>query len=207
MLSAAQRKHAINLIHAGHKLEAVRYLQTQLNIEADQALGLAEKLEQEINDELDNELHSLRSTSSKDTKIPRLIGGLFMTLGAFMLAIALYITYSNNQFVKRAIPVMGMIANYESYESTNDDGGTTTMFTPTFAYSFNGREYQYKSSTSSSSQDYQIGDHVEILVDPDDPSSILVNDFWERWLLVLILGFLGTLFSGMGYLIYRLLGQ
>lgn len=206
MLSPNQTKHAIGLINSGQKLEAVRYLQAQLSIGAEQALGLTEKLEEQIHVEFDAELHSL-SVSAKDTKMPRLVGGLFMTLGSIMLMIVLYIIYSNNQFVKRAIPVMGEIVNYDSYESSNDDGGTTTMFTPTFAYSFHGREYKYKSTTSSSAQDYKIGDKVEILVDPDDPNSVLVNDFWERWLLVLVLGFLGTMFSGMGYLVYRFLGR
>ncbi|MCB0489208.1 MAG: DUF3592 domain-containing protein [Cyclobacteriaceae bacterium] len=205
MLSPNQKQHAKSLINSGQKLEAVRYLQNQLNVGADQALSLTEKLEEEINAEFEAELNNTRG-SAKDTKMPRLVGGLFMTLGSIMLLIVLYIIYSNNQFVKRAIPVMGEVVNYDSYESSNDDGGTTTMFTPTYAYSFNGREYKYKSTTSSSAQDYSIGDKVEILVDPDDPNSILINDFWERWLLVLVLGFLGTMFSGMGYLVYRFLG-
>lgn len=206
MLSADQKQHATDLINSGEKLEAVRYLQTELNIGAEQALSLTEKLEEETNKEFEAELNEFHG-AAKDTKMPRLVGGLFMTLGSIMLMIVLYVIYSNNQFVKRAIPVTGEIVNYDSYESSNDDGGSTTMFTPTFAYSFNGREYKYKSSTSSSAQDYKIGDKVEILVDPNDPNSVLVNDFWERWLLVMILGFLGTMFSGMGYLVYRFLGS
>jgi len=47
-LTSEQKNHAKELIESGDKLEAVRYLQQTMGIDAAQALLLAEKLEEEI---------------------------------------------------------------------------------------------------------------------------------------------------------------
>jgi len=130
-----------------------------------------------------------------------------MVLGSIMLIVVVYVVYSNNQFSQKAIPVTGEVISYDSHESSDDDGGSTTMYTPTYGYSYNGKNYTYTSSTSSSSPDYDIGEKVEVLVDPDNPEEVLVNAFWERWLIVVILGFMGSMFTGLGYMAYRLMGN
>jgi len=81
------------------------------------------------------------------------------------------------------------------------------MYTPTFQYEFKGKTYTYKSTTSSSSPDYEIDETVDVLIDPDKPLEILVDTFWEKWFLPLLLGFMGFMFSGMGLMAYRLLGN
>ena len=216
MLSEEQKNKARELIEFGDKLEAVRYLQHQLSITADQALKLAEKLEEDLNNEgiaesekLDEKLNELKKEfgAKKQLNVGRLVGSIFMVVGSIMLAVAAYVTYANNQFSKRAIPVSGEVISYSSYESNDDDGGTTTMFTPTFSYTYNGKNYTHASNVSSSGQDYQIGEKVDVLVDPDDPTEVLIDSFWEKWLIVVILGFLGIMFAGMGYMVHVVLGK
>ena len=142
-----------------------------------------------------------------DVNVGKLVGGIFMCLGLIMLAIAAYFVVSNYQFSKRAITVNGRVIDYDSYQSTDDDGGSTTMYTPTFEYEFQGKTYTHKSSTSTSSKDYKINERVDVLVDPDNPKEILIDSFWEKWFVSLLLGFLGAMFTGMGYLAYRVLGK
>lgn len=215
-LSEEQKEHAVHLIEVGEQLEAVRYLQEKLNITTEQAVKLAEKLEEEaeadqnaIKTELRAKLEDFkrRSATNPGVNVGRLVGSIFMVLGSIMLSVVVYITYSNYQFSKRAIPVRGIVLEYNSYYSTDSDGGGSTMFTPTFEYSYNGRKYTYTSNTSSSSKEYNEGDEVEVLVDPDDPDSVLVNAFWERWFLVVLLGFMGSMFTGLGYMAYAVLGK
>jgi hypothetical protein len=47
-LTPEQKEHAIELIEMGEKLQAVRYFQETLNVSAEEALLLTEKLEEEI---------------------------------------------------------------------------------------------------------------------------------------------------------------
>lgn len=209
MLSPEQKEHAIELIEMGNQLDAVRYLQETLGITADEALLLAEKLEEEIESDLEKEFKSMQEEIHKkpDVNVGKLVGGIFMCLGLIMLAIAAYFVVSNYQFSKRAITVNGRVIDYNSYQSTDDDGGSTTMYTPTFEYEFQGKTYTHKSSTSTSSKDYKINERVDVLVDPDNPKEILIDSFWEKWFVSLLLGFLGAMFTGMGYLAYRVLGK
>ena len=47
--------------------------------------------------------------------VGRVVGGIFMTLGSIMLAVVVYLIYSNSQFAQRAIPVKGKVISYDSY--------------------------------------------------------------------------------------------
>lgn len=208
-MTPEQKEHAIELIEMGNQLDAVRYLQETLDITSEQALILAEKLEEETESELEKEFKFMQDEMHQkpSINIGRLVGGIFMGLGVIMLAIAAYFIVSNYKFSERAITVKGKVIDYDSYESRNDDGGSTTMFTPIFEYEFQSKTYTHKSSTSSSSQDYELDELVDVLVDPDNPKEILIDSFWEKWFVSVLLGFLGTLFTGMGYLAYRVFGK
>lgn len=209
-LTPEQKEHVIELIEMGEKLDAVRYLKETLNLTADEALLLAEKLEEEV--EGSSLLEDFKSKEAEMKRQPgmdvgRVVGTIFMSLGGIMLAVVAYLGVSNYQFTQRAIPVKGKVIDYDTYQSRNDNGGSTTMHTPTFQYKFKGKTYTYKSTTSSSSRDYEIDETVDVLVDPEKPMEILIDTFWEKWFLPMLLGFMGFMFSGMGYMAYRLLGN
>ena len=209
-LTPEQQEHAEELIRMGEKLQAVRFFQDTLGITADQALVLAEKLEQEIESSpLLDEFNALQEEASRKPgiNVGRLVGTIFMSLGGIMLAVVAYLIVSNYNFAQRAIPIKGKVIKFDSYISTDDEGRSTTMFRPTFEYTYAGKTNTYPSSTSSSSPGYEINDMVDVLVDPDEPEEILIDSFWERWFLPVLLGVMGTMFGGMGYLAFRLFGK
>jgi len=212
MLTPEQKEHAIELIQMGDKLEAVRYLQEILEVNAEKALLLTEKLEQEVDAEDNEIIDELKARQAEAQKNPpvdvgRLVGGIFMGVGCILLAIGAWLGVSNYKFAQRAIPVTGIVLRYSNYESKSDDGRYTTMYTPTYQYQFEGKTYTYTSSTSSSSKEYDVNETVNVLVDPQEPGEVLIDSFWERWFVVILLGGMGTLFAGMGYLVYRVLGN
>lgn len=209
-LTPEQKEHAIELIEMGDKLKAVRYFQETLNVSADQALVLTEKLEEEIEaSPLLEEFKTLQAEASKKPgiNVGRLVGSIFMSVGGILLTIVVYLIYSNSKFAERAVPVKGKVISYDSYLSRDDDGRSTTMYRPTFEYTFQGKTYTHESSTSSSSPEYEVDELVDVLVDPEEPQEILIDSFWERWFLPILLGFMGTMFGGMGYLVFRLMGK
>lgn len=208
-LTPEQKEHAIHLIEMGEKLEAVRYLQNLLSLNAEQALALTEKLEAEVEDGPDLKEEFLKKSQEMQRsgiKLSRIVGGIFMGIGIILLAVALYLVYSHQQFEKKAIVVTGKVVDYQSYIST-DDNSSTTMYRPVFEYEYKGKTYTHESSGSSSSKGFEIGDPVDIFIDPDNPDDVLVNSFMEKWFLPLLLGIMGTVFTGMGYLAIRILGH
>ncbi len=211
-LTPEQKEHAIELIAFGDKLEAVRYFQEVLNINADQALALAEKLEKEIESGEGPEIEPMTPAQQEKlgksgVQVGKIVGILFMSIGLIMLVVVIYLYNSHQQFEERAKAVKGTVTAYQDYQSKNDDGSFTTMYTPTFEYEFNGQSYKHVSSTSTSNKEFEIGQTVNILVDPEDPKEILVNSFMEKWFVPLLLGIMGIVFSGIGYLVFRLLGR
>jgi hypothetical protein len=138
--------------------------------------------------------------------VGKLVGSVFLGVGIILLSVAGYLIISNNKFEQRAIHTKGKVIDYRNYQSSNDNGGSTTMYTPVFEYAFSGKSYQHASSTSSSSPEYEIGEEVDVLVDPKNPKEILINTFWEKWFVVVLLGIMGTIFTGVGYAVFRFVG-
>jgi hypothetical protein len=208
-LTPEQKEHAIDLIEMGNQLDAIRYLQETLSINSDQALLLTEKLEEETKSDLEKQFETMQKEMHKNpgVNVGKLVGGIFMSLGIIMLAVAAYFVVSNYEFSERAITVKGKVIDYDSYVSIDDDGRSTTMYTPTFEYEFQGKTYTYKSSTSTSSKDYELNEFVDVLVDPEEPAEVLIDSFWMIWFVPILLGFLGTLFTGLGSLAYFILGK
>jgi hypothetical protein len=61
---------------------------------------------------------------------------------------------------------------------------------PEVAYTFGGKTYHVRSSSSSSSS--RIGDPVELFVPPNDPDQATINSFSEMWLGSVLTGLLGA---------------
>ena len=203
-LTPQQKQHVTWLLQKGKKLEAVKYFKETLNIGLADAHALVEKLQEEIGPA---SLPSGEITTKSGSQIGHWVGLGFMSVGIIMLAVVTYIVISNNKFEQRAIPVKGKVIDFTSHESSDDDGGSTTMYAAVFEYDFNGQTYQHTSSTSSSSPEYDVGEEVEVLVNPLNPNQVLVNTFWEKWFLSVVLGIMGAMFSGMGFMAYRLFGR
>jgi len=208
-LTREQKEHAIDLIEMGEKLEAVRYFQEVLNIDAEQALLLAEKLEQEVEaspamQELSQKHEEMKRSGAH---VGRLVGLIFMSIGMVMLVVVFYLLYTHQQFEKNALTVKGTVVEFQSYESRNKNSSSTTMYTPVFEYEFKGKKYTYVSTSSSNIKEYEVGERLDILVDPENPSEVLVNSFMEKWFLPILLGFMGALFTGLGYLAFAVLGK
>jgi len=208
-LTPEQKEHAIELIEMGEKLEAVRYFQEILNIDAEQALLLAEKLEQEVEagpamQELNQKHEEIKRSGAH---VGRLVGLIFMSIGMVMLVVVFYLLYTHQQFEKNALTVKGTVVEFQSYESRNKNSSSTTMYTPVFEYEFKGKKYTYVSTSSSNIHEYEVGERLDILVDPENPSEVLVNSFMEKWFLPILLGFMGALFTGLGYLAFAVLGK
>jgi hypothetical protein len=45
------------------------------------------------------------------------------------------------------------------------------------------------------------------LVNPENPADVLVNSFMEKWFVPALLGFMGTMFTGLGYVAFAVMGK
>jgi hypothetical protein len=198
-LTPEQKARAIEFIESGDRLRAIGYLQEILHISAFQSQTLIDSLEQELTATDPN----FQKRTNKRAGLGLIGAGIFLLIGLALLGFTTHLFLKNQDFTKRAVPLMGTVTAYDQYESSDDDGSTTTMYTPIFDYDYNGTRYTHTSEMSSSSQSYAIGESIELLIDPEQPEAVLVNSFTGMWLLPLLLGVMGSVFTLVGFFAIR----
>ncbi len=194
------------LLKLGDEEKAIKFLQEELNLSAEEARQAVEKLKPSVKPLPRSLIQAFNSRKNKsgNGKAGSRIGLLFMVIGIAMLGFAGYTAYSNYQFMEEAISITGKVIDLDTHYSSDDDGGSTLMYSPVFEYEYNGETYTHTSNSSTSSPDFEINEEAEIFINPDSPGTALVNSFMERWFVVVLLGGMGTMFTGMGYMAFRL---
>jgi len=193
-ISEDDKQWITDLLQSGDKLGAVRYIQETLSLSAEDALTLAEKLEEQ-------ELIGVSVKLEEGPNPARIVGVVFSIIGFILLTLAFIFGYRDYQFATTAIPVTGKVSRIETRQPSNG----TPMYSPVITYVIDGAPRDYASPVSSSGISHQIGEEVELLVDPNDPSTVTINSFFDRWFLVSLLGGLGLVFSVIGYIARRVM--
>ncbi len=204
-LTPDQQAHIRKLLLRNQRMKAIQYCQETLHLNAFRAQELVDAAEKEIKSSDNSAVYSSKNSSQKPSTGGIIGGTIFLIIGLGMLGFTTHLFLKHQDFMQRAMPVMSTVTEYEQYESSDDDGGSTTMYTPVFEYSWNGKNYRQASDMSSSSQDYAIGESVELLIDPDNPQAILINSFMGKWLLPILLGMMGTIFTLVGFSVIRII--
>ncbi|MCP4411230.1 MAG: DUF3592 domain-containing protein [Gammaproteobacteria bacterium] len=97
----------------------------------------------------------------------------FVAFGCFML----FDTYS---FRKVALEITGKLKGYEHHISRSKNG-STKMYTPVIEYNYQGDEYCFKSTISSSSMPYEIGETIPVLLKKNDPDNARLKTNSRYW--------------------------
>jgi hypothetical protein len=128
-------------------------------------------------------------------KVLRIVGAIFATIGAGLL-IGAFIAYGSAQsFNDNALRAKGVVVDLEPTYSSNS--GTT--YTPVVTFETPEREsVTFHSSVSSSPPSFDVGESVEVLYDPANPSDAVIDSFWQVYLVPIILGGIGGVFFVVG---------
>ena len=121
---------------------------------------------------------------------------IFGSIGFVMLFFAGYLYFKEKKFEQNAYKTVGEIVDFETHHSSSDSGGT--MYAPKVSFVDRGTTYYCVSKTSSSNPDYEIGEKVEVLYEPNNPSKATIKGFLGQYLGVTILGGIGFVFSLFG---------
>ena len=112
----------------------------------------------------------------------------FFGIPMFLAAIGFGIYYHND--AEYRMDIFGQVIDYDSY---NDANGVT-QYTPVISYALDDKEYTCKGTVYQSPPEYAIGDVIPLQVHPEDPESVYIDTFSERWLVVVILGSVSFVF-------------
>lgn len=125
-----------------------------------------------------------------------------MTVIVFIIGVGFFIAMGDScmrqrWFKESAKTTTGKVVGYDEHYS--DD---TRMYAPIFRYEVDGKSYEKKSSLSSSSPQYAIGQQVHILYAPNQPDNGVDDSAQTLYFEAAILGFFGFIFSCVGLVLF-----
>jgi len=113
-----------------------------------------------------------------------------------MLINALLLWNSTRRFIANAASAQGEVIELIEVRD-NDDGSIS--YKPVVTYeAANGRSIRFTASFSSKPAPYRVGERVEVLYAPQDPSDARIKGFSSLWLGPVILCGMGVVFAGIG---------
>jgi hypothetical protein len=172
------------LLQEGKKLEAVKFARDFLKIVLVEAKELVEAAESEFI--ASGHYNPRKGIDLNGTPLILVIFGL---IGILFLSIAGFFYWRDYQHTKDSVSVSGTVIKL------NYEGNATA---PLVQYKWNGADRIYSSNVFSSPSAFEVGETVEMLVNIDDPSDVVINQVTERYLFAMVFGFLGSIFVLIG---------
>ncbi|MCR9250647.1 MAG: DUF3592 domain-containing protein [bacterium] len=184
-ISEQQKQEIYDMIKSGRKLAAIKHIRQTFGVTLREAKRLADELDDTVNEYEDEAITRAKKTGKTIGCIGGgCFGGIFALIGLGMIIGAISVTVYNQQ----------LVSNGELIEATVIED----PYMPVFEYEYNGQKYIYESNASSDPPSYQLGEKVEMYINPTNPSDVLVNTFMERWFVTTLLGVMGTIFFAVG---------
>ncbi len=121
-----------------------------------------------------------------------LVGGIFLVY---------YLDKTDTCTLSIQAEVIGLDYHYNDFDLDNDDSSLACA--PVFYYEVNNEAWTESYNIYSSLCSYEIGDQVELLIDPDNPDNFMIADsIWMQLTAGICLG-VGTLLIILAYFLLR----
>ena len=113
-----------------------------------------------------------------------------LLVGAVLVGIGTWLFLGKLSFLDRSTVTDGVVVDLESHSSKN---GRT--YRPVVTYQSSGGEKQtFVSQIGSSPAAYEVGESVKVRYEMGEPSSAVIDNFWEMWGIISVLVGLGVIF-------------
>jgi ribosomal protein L7/L12 len=178
---ALMRARVEDLLRSNNKIQAIKMVMDEYKISLKQAKDLVDAAD-------------TRSGFSLPKSTTGIVFLFFAGLGTLFLTLSCYWLWRDYQFTSDAVSTTGKVIDLH-YGMDGDSGAA-----PVIEYYWKGTEMFYQGSVYSNPPAVEIGEHVELFINPDNPSDVVINLISERYILIFVFGFIGFVFSMIGYL-------
>lgn len=129
--------------------------------------------------------------------------GVFPLVGALMLIAAIAVGVAQQRFRVHAVQAQGTVIDHRVSHSDSSESGSggSDTYCPIVRFAVDGREIEFVGKVCSSPPSNDVGDPVVVLYRPGEPDDARLDSFAERWLAILVLGGMGSVFVAIGVLV------
>lgn len=134
---------------------------------------------------------------------------IFGLIGLGLIVGAGVMYYRTQQFIAGAKQATAIVTGYNEHWSSNDDGGSTLMYTPILRLELPGSAPIEKESGggSTSWKPYKTGSVLRVLYDPDKPEDFRIASTGNLYMGTLICALIGFVFLAFTLVFGFLFGQ
>jgi hypothetical protein len=122
------------------------------------------------------------------------LGVIFSLIGIGCAVGGAWWAVSTRDFMATAERGVGQVVELDA--STDSDGDTT--YYPIVEYAVGGKTQRFKSNVGSSPPSHRVGDTVNVLYDPENPTDAKIDSFLDVWGGPLFLTLFGVIFAAVG---------
>jgi len=110
---------------------------------------------------------------------------VIILIGLFITAYGIYITYDQIKFSGNSVIANAVVAGF--HEETGSKGRIAYFPVFQFVNGITGENVTAWGSLGSNPPIYSVGQEVEILYNPENPTvGVIANSFWDQWLFSII---------------------
>jgi len=133
------------------------------------------------------------TTKTKNKR--NIVGIVVIIMGLIFATIGGGFTVFSYTFSQTALATSGVVTDIEvNWSSSSNSSSSSPTYKPTISYfDQNGAEQSAQTFLSSSGYNYRIGTKLQILYNPEDPSSIRIDSWFALWGFGLIFFVVGLL--------------
>jgi len=117
-----------------------------------------------------------------------------MGVGFLMWGLALYFYVDKDSQLANSNLATGVVVDYVVGEG----------LAPVIAYEIEGTQYRHTSNIYSTPAPYELDETVEIYISKDNPNSVIINSFSNKWLIATIFASFGLVLDLIGFLLLKL---
>jgi len=125
-----------------------------------------------------------------------MIGSIFAFVGLMFVALSIFVWLHTYTFMQTAqvTTATGLLLSYRAgYKS----GGYAAVFR---FKTFDGRSVEVEENLRTNPPQFQVGELVDVLYNPEDPRQARINRWMNLYLVPLLFGGMGLIFCGIGFL-------
>lgn len=139
-------------------------------------------------------------TGRRPGRMARILPWVFLLIGLGLLGGASFAAWSEISFRGAAAEADGRVVELRPSTSRDRDGRVSTTYAAVFTFTLpDGRVVRVAPGTSSNPPCCSVGEVVRVRYDPQRPERAQMVGFLSSWLVTLILGALGVVFTGVGF--------